>query len=223
MGLDELTRALGHRFNDPALLRVALTHRSHSTQHNERLEFLGDGVLNCAIADELYRRFPRLAEGELSRARAILVRQQSLYERAASLGLGEALLLGEGELRSGGKQRPSILADALEAVIGAVYVDAGFDQARSMVRRLFEEVLDTADQTVLGKDPKTLLQELLQAKHLPLPQYTIIATEGEAHCQRFTVECVIPSMAIRAVGEGRSRRAAEQNAADVAYRQATGA
>jgi ribonuclease-3 len=221
MGSDELTQALGHRFNDPALLRIALTHRSYSTQHNERLEFLGDGVLNCVIADELYRRFPRLAEGELSRARAILVRQQSLHERAESLGLGEALLLGEGELRSGGKHRPSILADAMEAVIGAVYVDAGFESARTVVRKLFEATLDTADQTVLGKDPKTLLQELLQAKRLPLPQYSIIATAGEAHCQRFTVECAIPSMAIRAVGEGRSRRAAEQHAADIAYRQAT--
>lgn len=221
MVLDELTQALGHRFNDPALLRVALTHRSYSTQHNERLEFLGDGVLNCVIADELYRRFPRLAEGELSRARAILVRQQSLYECAESLGLGEALLLGEGELRSGGKHRPSILADAMEAVIGAVYVDAGFEQARSVICKLFAAVLDTADQTVLGKDPKTLLQELLQAKRLPLPQYSIVATEGEAHAQRFTVECVIPSMAIRAIGEGRSRRSAEQNAADIAYRQAT--
>lgn len=223
MASDDLTQALGHRFNDPALLRVALTHRSHSTQHNERLEFLGDSILNCVIADELYRRFPHLAEGELSRARAILVRQQSLYERAEALGLGEALLLGEGELRSGGKHRPSILADAMEAIIGAVYVDAGFDRARSIVRALFETVLDTADQTVLGKDPKTLLQELLQAKRLPLPQYSIIATDGEAHAQRFTVECVIPSMSIRAIGEGRSRRAAEQNAAESAYSQATSA
>jgi ribonuclease-3 len=220
---DELTQALGHRFNDPKLLRVALTHRSHSTQHNERLEFLGDSVLNCVIADELYRRYPSLAEGELSRARALLVRQQSLHERARTLGLGEALLLGEGEVRSGGKHRPSILADAMEAVIGAVYVDAGFESARIVVCKLFEDVLDKADQSVLGKDPKTLLQELLQARRLPLPQYSIVATEGEAHAQRFTVECLIPSMSIRAVGEGRSRRAAEQHAADLAYRQATAA
>lgn len=218
---DELTRALGHRFNDPALLRTALTHRSHSTQHNERLEFLGDSVLNCVIADELYRRYPHLAEGELSRARALLVRQPSLHERARSLGLGDALLLGEGEVRSGGKHRPSILADAMEAVIGAVYVDAGFDAARAVVRKLFEDVLDKADQSVLGKDPKTLLQELLQSKRLPLPQYSIVATAGEAHCQRFTVECIIPSMSIRAVGEGPSRRTAEQHAADLAYREAT--
>jgi len=222
MTWDALSRELEHRFNDPALLRTALTHRSHSAQHNERLEFLGDSVLNCIIADELYRRFPRLAEGELSRARALLVRQQTLFERAEAMGLGDALLLGEGELRSGGKQRPSILADALEAIIGAVYVDAGFDAAHEFVRRIFEPVLEAADQTVLGKDPKTLLQELLQSRHLPLPQYAIVATEGEAHRQRFKVECSIPSLSIRAVGEGLSRRAAEQSAADSAYRQATG-
>lgn len=222
MAWDELTRALGHRFNDPALLRAALTHRSYGTQHNERLEFLGDSVLNCVIAGELFRRFPHLAEGELSRARALLVRQQSLFERAEALGLGDELLLGEGELRSGGKHRPSILADAFEALVGAVYVDAGFEQARAMVCRMFDPILTAADRSVLGKDPKTLLQEYLQGKRMPLPQYSIIATEGEAHRQRFTVECAIPSLAIKAVGEGLSRRAAEQNAAERAYRQATG-
>ncbi|RPI46349.1 MAG: ribonuclease III [Betaproteobacteria bacterium] len=222
MTSDALIDRLGHRFNDPALLRTALTHRSYSAQHNERLEFLGDSVLNCVISDALYRRFPHLAEGELSRARALLVRQQTLFERADAMGLGNALLLGEGELRSGGKQRPSILADALEALIGAVYLDAGFDTAREVVRKIFDPMLTEADQTVLGKDPKTLLQELLQSRHMPLPQYVIVATEGEAHRQRFKVECVVPSLSIRAVGEGLSRRAAEQNAADNAYRQATG-
>jgi ribonuclease III len=222
MTWDALALGLGHRFNDPSLLRTALTHRSHSAQHNERLEFLGDSVLSCIVSDELYRRFPRLAEGELSRARALIVRQQTLFEHADALGLGDALLLGEGELRSGGKQRPSILADALEALIGAVYIDAGFDAARAVVCRLFEPVLQTADQAVLGKDPKTLLQELLQGRHLPLPQYSIVGTEGEAHRQRFTVECVIPSLSIRTVGEGLSRRTAEQHAAGIAYRQATG-
>jgi ribonuclease-3 len=219
MTWDALTRELGHRFNDAALLRTALTHRSYNAQHNERLEFLGDSVLNCIISDELYRRYPLLAEGELSRVRALLVRQQTLFERADALGLGEALLLGEGELKSGGKQRPSILADALEALIGAVYLDAGFDAARSTVRRIFEPVLDNADPAVLGKDPKTLLQELLQGRRLPLPQYTIVATEGEAHRQRFRVECVIPSLHVRAQGEGLSRRAAEQDAAAGAYQQ----
>ncbi|MCC6534569.1 MAG: ribonuclease III [Burkholderiales bacterium] len=220
MAWDALVRDLGHRFHDPALLRTALTHRSHSAQHNERLEFLGDSVLNCAIADELYCRFPALAEGELSRARALLVRQQTLFQRAEALGIGEVLLLGEGELRSGGKKRPSILADALEAIIGAVYVDAGFDTARKVVRTIFDPVLRNADQGVLGKDPKTLLQELLQGRRLPLPQYSIVATEGEAHRQRFKVECIIPSLSIRVTGEGMSRRAAEQDAAELAYRQA---
>ncbi len=220
MAWDDLTSALGHRFNDKALLRLALTHRSYSGQHNERLEFLGDSVLNCAIADELYRRFPHLNEGDLSRARALLVRQQTLFDRAEALGLGDKLLLGAGELRSGGKHRPSILADALEAIIGAVYVDAGFDSARAVVCHIFDPVLASADQTVLGKDSKTLLQELLQAKRMPLPQYSIVAIHGEAHCQRFTVECTITGLSIRAQGEGLSRRAAEQNAAALAYRQA---
>lgn len=223
MAWDDLTSALGHRFNDKALLRLALTHRSHSALHNERLEFLGDSVLNCAIADELYRRFPHLNEGDLSRARALLVRQQTLFDRAEALGLGDKLLLGVGELRSGGKHRPSILADALEALIGAVYVDAGFDAARAVVCHIFDPVLASADQTVLGKDSKTLLQELLQAKRMPLPQYSIVAIHGEAHCQRFTVECVIGGLSIRAQGEGLSRRAAEQNAAALAYRQAASA
>ncbi len=219
---DALARALGHRFNDPALLRTALTHRSYSAQNNERLEFLGDSVLNLVVAEELYRRFPDFAEGELSRVRAIIVRQQTLFERAQSLGLGDVLLLGEGELRSGGKNRPSILADALEAVIGAVYIDAGYAIARKVVQRTFEPVLQCADPVMQGKDPKTMLQEFLQGRHIPLPQYTIVATDGEAHRQRFTVECVIPSLSIRAVGEGLSRRAAEQNAADAAYRHAIG-
>jgi len=222
MTSDALAREFGHRFNDAALLRTALTHRSYNAQHNERLEFLGDSVLNCIIADELYRRFPALAEGDLSRVRALLVRQQTLYERAEALALGDALLLGEGELRSGGRERPSILADALEALIGAVYLDAGFETARSVVRRIFDPVLESADPMLLGKDPKTLLQEHLQGRRLPLPQYTIVATEGEAHRQRFRVECAIPSLSIRVSGEGLSRRAAEQSAAAEAYRQLSG-
>lgn len=221
MQQDALARALGHRFEDPSLLRTALTHRSYGPQNNERLEFLGDSVLNLLVAEELYRRFPRLAEGELSRVRALIVRQQSLFERALSLGLGDMLLLGEGELRSGGKSRPSILADALEALIGAVYIDGGFDAAGAAVRRIFEPVLQNADPAAQGKDPKTLLQEFLQGRRIPLPRYGIVSVEGEAHCQRFTVECTIPSLSIRAVGEGLSRRAAEQNAAALAYREAS--
>jgi len=219
---DSLASVLGHRFSDPVLLTTALTHRSHSARNNERLEFLGDSVLNLVVAEELYRRFPALAEGDLSRVRAVIVRQQSLYERAQELGLGERLQLGEGELRSGGKGRPSILADALEALIGAVYIDAGFDAAAVVVRKIFEPVLQGADPARQGKDPKTLLQEFLQGRRIPLPQYNIVATAGEAHRQRFTVECTIPSLSIRAVGEGASRRAAEQHAADLAYRQAVG-
>jgi ribonuclease-3 len=217
---DALETALGHRFNDPGLLRIALTHRSQSAKNNERLEFLGDSVLNCIIADELYRRFPQLAEGDLSRVRAVMVRQQTLFERAEALDIGEQLQLGEGELRSGGKRRPSILADALEAIIGAVYIDAGFDVVRRVVLGIFAATLRDADPAVLGKDPKTLLQEYLQGRHIALPQYSIVATEGEAHRQRFRVECSIAQLAIKTAGEGTSRRAAEQDAAELALRQA---
>ena len=215
-----LERTLGHRFNDPELLRTALTHRSQSARNNERLEFLGDSVLNCIIADELFRRFPELAEGELSRVRAVMVRQQTLFERAEALQLGAALQLGEGELRSGGKQRPSILADALEAIIGAIYIDGGFEAAHSAVLRIFGAALRDANPTVLTKDAKTQLQELLQGRRIALPRYTIVATEGEAHRQRFRVECSIPQLEIRTLGEGASRRSAEQHAAELALQQA---
>jgi ribonuclease-3 len=217
---DAFIQKLGHRFKDPQLLRVALTHRSHGTPHNERLEFLGDSVLNCIVADELYRRFPKLSEGELSRARALIVRQQTLFERAEALGLGPLLLLGEGEVRSGGASRPSMLADALEAVIGAVHLDGGFAAARKVVRRILQPALASDDPSaVLGKDPKTQLQEYLQARRIALPRYTIVATHGEAHKQRFSVECAIPQLGVRTEGAGLSRRAAEQAAADAAYRQ----
>jgi ribonuclease-3 len=220
---EALTGSLGYRFKDPALLRTALTHRSYGSPHNERLEFLGDSVLNCIVADELYRRFPQLAEGELSRARALLVRQESLFERARALGLGAVLLLGEGELRSGGAERPSILANALEALIGAVYADGGFAAARRVVRTVFAPMLSTADPaSVLGKDPKTRLQEYLQGRHIPLPRYSIVATEGAAHRQRFTVSCSIPQLDIEARGEGSSRRAAEQAAAAQVYAELDG-
>ena len=218
---DALEQALGHRFNDPELLRTALTHRSQSAKNNERLEFLGDSVLNCIIADELFRRFPALAEGELSRVRAVMVRQQTLFERAEALQIGEELQLGEGELRSGGKQRPSILADALEAIIGAIYVDGGFESARRAVLRIFEPALRDAHPTGLSKDPKTQLQELLQGRRIALPRYAIVATEGEAHRQRFRVECSIAQLEIKTLGEGSSRRAAEQHAAELALQQAT--
>jgi ribonuclease-3 len=213
----DLLARLGYRFQDPRLLRQALTHRSHSAAHNERLEFLGDGVLNCVIASLLYHRFPGLPEGHLSRLRANLVNQDSLSRLALSLDLGEHLLLGEGELKSGGFRRPSILADALEAVLGAAFLDGRFEAAAAMVERLYEPLLAEVDPSTHGKDPKTLLQELLQARHLPLPRYNVVSVRGEAHEQHFHVECLIPELDIRTEGEGPSRRSAEQSAARAAY------
>ena len=219
---EALISRLGYRFDQPRLLRQALTHRSYGTPHNERLEFLGDGVLNCVIAALLYERFPALPEGHLSRLRANLVNQDTLFALAQDLDLGTDLLLGEGELKSGGFRRPSILADALEAILGAVYLDGGFDSAAGLVRRIYGPLLDRTDPKALGKDPKTLLQEYLQSRRLPLPRYNVIAVEGEAHEQRFRVECLIPELAIRTEGEGPSRRSAEQNAARAAHEIALG-
>jgi ribonuclease-3 len=208
---------LGHQFRDPRLLSQALTHRSYGTQHYERLEFLGDSVLNCVVARILYDRFASLPEGELSRVRANLVNQSSLFEIASRLGIGEHVLLGEGELKSGGYRRPSILADALEAVFGAVFLDAGFEAAEHVIRGLFEPIVASTDPTAVAKDPKTRLQELLQGRRMGLPQYSIVGITGEAHEQLFRVECLIPELDIRSFGEGPSRRAAEQAAAKAAY------
>lgn len=213
MKLQRLQAALGHGFGRPELLRQALTHRSFGSPHNERLEFLGDSVLNCAVAAALYNRFAAIKEGELSRLRANLVRQEALAEIARSLTLGECLLLGEGEVKSGGAQRPSILADALEAIFGAIYVDAGFDAVRGVVERLYEPALARIDPRDAGKDPKTALQEILQGRRLPLPRYGLLATRGEAHAQEFEVECAIADLGIRSTGTGSSRRMAEQQAA----------
>jgi ribonuclease-3 len=212
-----LLSRLGYQFENPGLLRQALTHRSHSTPHNERLEFLGDGVLNCVIASLLYDRFPRLPEGDLSRLRASLVNQDTLSRLAVALDLGNELRLGEGELKSGGFRRPSILADALEAVVGAIFLDGGFERAAGTIRIIYAPLLDELDPDRLGKDPKTLLQEYLQSKRLPLPQYNVVSVKGEAHDQQFQVECVIADLEIRAPGEGQSRRSAEQSAARRAY------
>lgn len=212
-----LQDGLGYRFNDPRLLQQALTHRSHSTPHNERLEFLGDGVLNCIIAAELYTRFATLKEGELSRLRASLVREQRLHEIASGLALGDQLRLGEGELKSGGFRRPSILADTLEALIGAVFLDGGFDAARQVVARLYRALLETLDAKGADKDPKTQLQEWLQSHKYQLPEYNVIATRGAAHDQRFEVECLVRELDLRTVGTGTSRRLAEQEAASVAF------
>jgi ribonuclease-3 len=219
MRAERLQDALGFRFSRPELLRQALTHRSHSSPHNERLEFLGDSVLNCIMATLLFERFPNLREGDLSRQRANLVRQDTLAEIATLLRLGECLELGEGELKSGGSRRPSILADGMEAVIGAVFMDAGFDAARQVVFRLYQPLLDRVDPTASGKDAKTELQELLQARKLPLPSYILMATHGEAHAQTFEVECAISTLGIRVTGAGSSRRSAEQAAAKAAVVQ----
>ncbi|MFA7270263.1 MAG: ribonuclease III [Sterolibacterium sp.] len=208
-----LEQALGHRFSQPALLQQALTHRSYGTAHNERFEFLGDSILNCVVAAFLFERFPSLREGDLSRLRATLVRQETLFEIAQTLSLGDALLLGEGELKSGGFRRPSILADALEALFGAIFLDVGFESARAVIVKLYQPLLDRIDPHHANKDPKTELQELLQGRHLPLPQYALQATRGEAHEQEFEVECRLPDLNICAVGRGASRRAAEQEAA----------
>lgn len=216
MRTDGLEAALGHRFGQPDLLRQALTHRSHGSPHNERIEFLGDSVLNCVIATLLFERFPSLREGELSRQRANLVRQDTLAEIAGSLKLGDHLRLGGGELKSGGFRRPSILADGLEAVIGAVYLDAGFAAARSFVERLYAPLLAQLDPKISAKDAKTELQEFLQARKLPPPSYALVSTTGEAHAQVFEAECVISALGIRTLGSGSSRRNAEQSAAKLA-------
>lgn len=217
MDLEGFALRLGHRFNDPELLRRALTHRSFGATHNERLEFLGDSVVNCVVALELYEKFPRLAEGELSRLRASLVNQQSLAAIAQRLDFGAQLRLGEGELRSGGARRPSILADAVEAVVGAIFLDAGFSAARGVTRSILGDALEAVDPATSGKDPKTILQEYLQARKIALPQYAVVATSGEAHEQRFQVECLIQELGVRSQGEGASRRSAEQEAARHAY------
>jgi ribonuclease-3 len=210
---ERLEQRVGYSFSRPELLAQALTHRSHSAFHNERLEFLGDSILNCAIAAELFERFPKLPEGDLSRLRAHLVRQEALHQIAQTLDLGDYLRLGEGELKSGGFARPSILADAFEALIGAIFVDGGYAAAQGTVRRVYAPLLSGLDPEALGKDPKTLLQELLQSRKIALPQYSVVATHGAAHSQNFEVECLIPQLSVRTTGSGSSRRAAEQEAA----------
>ncbi len=208
-----LQQALGYTFARPELLIQALTHRSYGSVNNERLEFLGDSVLNCSVARALYDAFPDLPEGSLSRLRANLVRQETLAEIAVTLRLGESLRLGEGELKSGGFRRPSILADALESLIGAIFLEAGFEAAQRTVRGLFDPLVARIDPRASGKDPKTELQEILQSRRLPLPDYQLVGTEGEAHDQSFIVECVLAKPMLSTRGVGKSRRAAEQEAA----------
>lgn len=214
---DDLRARLGYAFRRPELIAQALTHRSFGARHNERLEFVGDAVLNCVVAHALYVRFPDVDEGDLSRVRASLVNRDTLADIARRLGLGDSIRLGEGEYRSGGPERPSILADVLEAVYGAVFLDGGFEAAREVIDRTFGEVLRNADPVVLGKDPKTRLQEWLQARRLPVPDYRIVEVGGEAHAQTFVAECSIPALDVAARGSGASRRTAEQAAAASAY------
>jgi ribonuclease-3 len=211
--LQALQKRLLHPFANPKLLERALTHRSFSSDHYERLEFLGDSVLNLAISGLLFERLSQLPEGDLSRVRANLVKQDTLFQIATSLGVSNCLRLGDGEKRSGGHKRPSILADALEAVIGAVYLDAGFEPANALVRRLYAGVELSAQMSAMGKDPKTELQEWLQARKMKLPAYRVVATLGEAHKQTFDVECTVQETGQSERGIGASRRAGEQAAA----------
>ena len=214
--MTDLEQRLGYAFRDQALLARALTHRSFGAEHNERLEFVGDAVLNCVIAAALYRRFPQLPEGDLSRIRANLVNRDCLLLRAHDLGISGLVRLGEGELKSGGASRPSILADAAEALFGAIFLDSGFDAARAVIEQCYTDAISAVDPAASGKDPKTRLQEWLQAKGMPLPEYAIAAVEGEAHRQSFTVSCRIPSLGRDTTGQGSSRRIAEQEAARAA-------
>ncbi len=211
--LQALQKRLGHDFANPRLLTQALTHRSFSSDHNERVEFLGDSVLNLAVAGLLYEQLSELPEGDLSRVRANLVKQDTLHKLAVVLGLPDLLRLGEGEAKSGGQKRPSILADALEAVIGAVYLDAGYDKADQLVRSLFRDVQVNPQMQAIGKDPKTELQEWLQGRKMNLPVYRVVGTIGAAHKQTFDVECEIPELGRAERGIGGSRRAGEQAAA----------
>ena len=218
-----LAERLGYAFRRPDLLDQALTHRSHGAAHNERLEFVGDAVLNCVVAALLYERFPLVAEGDLSRIRAHLVKRDTLARLGRALDLGAALRFGEGEQKSGGADRASIVADALEAVFGAVFLDGGFDAARAVIGVVYAQDLAGLDPATLGKDPKTRLQEWLQARRIPIPEYAVVDTAGEAHAQSFTVECRVPSLRIATSGIGPSRRAAEQAAAAEAYTRIAGA
>ncbi|MDO9091948.1 MAG: ribonuclease III [Rubrivivax sp.] len=211
--LDTLQRRLGHRFGSATLLQRALTHRSFGADHNERLEFLGDAVLSLTVSELLYERFSGSDEGDLTRVRAHLVREDSLHRAALVLGLPELMRLSEGEARGGGAQRPSILADAVEALIGAVFMDGGYASAKGMVQSLFGDIIQATEADSWSKDAKTELQEWLQARRIAVPAYRISATHGQAHAQTFEVECAVAALGLTELGEGKSRRTAEQEAA----------
>lgn len=216
---EHLEASLGHVWQRRELLTQALTHRSFGARNNERLEFIGDGVLNCVIGLMLYQRFPDQPEGRLSRLRANLVNQESLHEIALELNLGRYLRLGEGELKSGGAQRPSILADALESLLGAALLDADFEVASNIVKRLFDPRVNAIDPAHQGKDAKTRLQEWLQPRRLGLPEYALTQTTGQAHAQVFHVECRIPALKLVTAGHGPNRKTAEQMAAEAALNE----
>lgn len=209
-----LAQALGYSFVNPDLLHQALTHRSFGATHNERLEFLGDSILNLVIAEALYEKFPAAREGDLSRLRASLVKGDTLAEVARDFNLGTYLRLGDGELRSGGQERSSILADAVEAIIGAIFLDTGFQPAREIVRQWFNVRMSHMSLAIDEKDPKTLLQELLQGRKKPLPVYEVVNVQGESHAQIFIVSCVVAYLEFETTGVGSNRRAAEKEAAE---------
>jgi ribonuclease-3 len=217
--INALLKKLEYSFSDMGLLDEALTHRSYSSKNNERLEFLGDGILNFVIAHELFKQYPDVQEGDLSRLRANLVNKDSLAEIAGYLELGEVISLGSGELKSGGFRRPSILADAVESILGAVYCDGGFELCRELIVRLYANRLALSMDLQSLKDPKTQLQELLQSRHFSLPDYQVTTITGQAHAQVFHVKCSIDKMKVEVTGEGKSRRKAEQIAAARAITQ----
>ncbi|CDU05587.1 MULTISPECIES: ribonuclease III [Vibrio] len=217
--IDKLERKIGYQFNDADLIHLALTHRSAAGKHNERLEFLGDSILSFVIADDLYHRFPKVNEGDMSRMRATLVRGHTLAELGREFELGDYLKLGPGELKSGGFRRDSILADAVEAIIGAVYLDSDTETVRGIILSWYQSRLEAIQPGVSQKDPKTRLQEFLQGRRNPLPVYTVTNIKGEAHNQEFTVECEVAGVDKPVIGKGTSRRKAEQAAAETALEQ----
>ncbi|CAH6861962.1 RNase III [Vibrio chagasii] len=217
--IDKLERKIGYQFNDADLIHLALTHRSAAGKHNERLEFLGDSILSFVIADDLYHRFPKVNEGDMSRMRATLVRGHTLAELGREFELGDYLKLGPGELKSGGFRRDSILADAVEAIIGAIYLDSDTETVRSIILSWYQSRLEAIQPGVSQKDPKTRLQEFLQGRRNPLPVYTVTNIKGEAHNQEFTVECEVAGVDKPVIGKGTSRRKAEQAAAETALEQ----
>lgn len=214
--LEELEKRIGYTFKNKKYLKRAVTHRSFSSEHNERLEFLGDSVLGCVIGYALFQKEDHFNEGSLSRVRANLVKMQTLAEIGEKIGVWEFLCVGEGEMHQGGNRRPSTMSDAVEAIFGAIFIDGGFEQAQTVIIRLYEPMLSQLTAATLGKDAKTMLQEVLQSKHLGLPSYEVVDVKGAAHEQEFVVEAVISELGVVTTGVGRSRRQAEQEAAQKA-------